>query len=312
MAVSAVAYGGPMTPQVRDLLPVLAEITNSDRQLSLAETAELASVSPSHFQRRFSAELGESPTQYQRRLRLERGAALLLSTDARIIDIAVVTGFESHEAFTRAFGRHFGSTPTSYRSGSPRHAPAHALQAVRTGPCVGLFGISTAAVNHSSNKKANVMTYDIQQQVIDETPVLFGRRRVERERIAEVLAEVLPAVFGYAMEAGLAMTGPPFVRYIDQSAAFFELEAGVPLAEPAAAPADNPEILAGSLPGGNAAVTIHVGPYDTLGEAHIALDRWIAENGHTASGGPWEVYLTDPAEVADPEEWQTQIIWPLM
>ncbi len=301
-----------MSRRVQELLPVLAQIHRSDRQLSLDETAELAATSPSHFQRRFSGVLGESPTRYQRRLRLEQGAALLLSTDARIIDIAVVVGFESHEAFTRAFGNHFGVAPKAYRRRSPRLEPAAALQAVQTGPCVALYRVSTETITtHTTIKKGNPMTYEINRQAIEETPVLFGRRRVERERLAEVLADVLPAVFGYAMEAGLAMTGPPFVRYVDQSAAFFEIEAGVPLAQPATVPDDKPDIIAGALPGGDAAVTVHVGPYDRLGEAHAAVDRWIAENDYSMSGGPWEVYLTDPAEVADPEEWKTQIFWPL-
>lgn len=156
------------------------------------------------------------------------------------------------------------------------------------------------------------MDYEISRQTLDEQPVLFGRRKAPREELAGVFAEVLPAVFGYAMENGLAMTGPPFVRYVNQSAAFFEVEAGVPLAEPAVAPADRPDLIAGSLPGGDAAVTVHVGPYETLGDAHIALDKWIDSHSLKGSGGPWEIYLTDPAEVPDPAEWKTQVVWPLM
>ena len=156
------------------------------------------------------------------------------------------------------------------------------------------------------------MSYEISRQTLDEAPVLYSRRRVDREQFAEVLADVLPAVFGYAMEAGLAMTGPPFVRYVSQSAAFFDIEAGVPLAEAAVVPDDRSDIIAGSLPAGDAAVTIHVGPYDQLGDAHIALDRWAEEHALKAAGGPWEIYLTDPTEVPDPANWQTQVVLPLI
>ena len=297
----------PLTQRANELLPVLARINQSDRRLSLAEAAALAASSPSHFQRRFTKLLSESPTQYQRRQRLERGASLLLSTEARIIDVAVAVGFESHEAFTRAFRSHFGVSPKTYRTRSQRHGPAATQWVLRTGPCVAVYGIDL-----STKRKEPAMTYEIERQTLVEVPVLFSRRRVDREHFAEVLADVLPAVFGYAMETGLAMTGPPFVRYVDQSAAFFEIEAGVPLAEPAVVSDDRPEIVAGSLPAGDAAVTIHVGPYDQLGDAHVALDRWMNEHSVKPSGGPWEIYLTDPAEVPDPADWQTQVVWPLI
>lgn len=40
---------------------------------------------------------------------------LLLYTQERVLDIALVTGFESHEAFTRAFSKIYGLTPSKYR-----------------------------------------------------------------------------------------------------------------------------------------------------------------------------------------------------
>ncbi len=29
------------------------------------------------------------------------------------------------------------------------------------------------------------------------------------------------------------------------------------------------------------------------------------------AGAPWEIYVTDPAEVADPARWRTDVFWPL-
>jgi hypothetical protein len=42
-----------------------------------------------------------------------------------------------------------------------------------------------------------------------------------------------------------------------------------------------------------------------------ALERWMEANGHTPAGSPWESYLTDPAEHADPSEWRTEVFWPI-
>ena len=154
--------------------------------------------------------------------------------------------------------------------------------------------------------------YSIEQQAVDETPVLFGRRKLEKDKIADGLAEVLPAAFGYAMSNGLEMVGPPFVRYVDHSAAFFTIEAGVPLAAPAPEPdADSGGLSVGTLPGGKAAFTVHEGPYETLGDAHAALDVWMNANDITPTGPPWEVYITDPAEVPDPANWITHLYQPI-
>jgi len=154
-------------------------------------------------------------------------------------------------------------------------------------------------------------THTIETRTLEHTPVLFGRRKVSKDAIAEVLAEILPAAFGHAMSNGLEMTGPPFVRYADQSAAFFTIEAGVPLASPAPDPGADSGLMVGSLPAGNAAFVVHTGPYDTLGDAHIALDVWMNDNDVTPTGPPWEVYITDPAEVPDPAEWITHLYQPI-
>lgn len=155
------------------------------------------------------------------------------------------------------------------------------------------------------------LTYTIERTELTPTPVLFIRSRVDRTAVAEILGQSLPAVYGHVMASGLAMAGPPYVRYVDNSPAFFTLEAGIPLVDPPPPPPADGDIEAGELPGGPAATTIHVGPYDTISAAHEALDRWMAAEGETAGGSPWEVYLTDPAEVPDPAEWQTQVVWPL-
>ena len=51
--------------------------------------------------------------------------------------------------------------------------------------------------------------------------------------------------------------------------------------------------------------------YDTLSEAYAALETWISANGLKPVGDAWEVYLTDPGEVPDQADWQTEINWPV-
>ena len=68
-----------------------------------------------HFQRQFAAATGETVAGYIRARRLERAAMLLRDTDARVIEIALDTGFQTHAALTRAFSAHFGTCPRQFR-----------------------------------------------------------------------------------------------------------------------------------------------------------------------------------------------------
>ena len=77
--------------------------------------ARAACFSRRQFYRLMVQVLGETPGTHQRRLRLDRGAWLLLTSRATVLEIALETGFESHESFTRAFRARFGVTPTAFR-----------------------------------------------------------------------------------------------------------------------------------------------------------------------------------------------------
>lgn len=78
--------------------------------------ARAACFSRRQFHRLMVQVLGETPGTHQRRLRLDRGAWLLLTSRATVLDIALETGFESHETFTRAFRTRFGVTPSAFRT----------------------------------------------------------------------------------------------------------------------------------------------------------------------------------------------------
>lgn len=79
------------------------------------ELAASVHLSRFHFDRVVSASGGESPRRFVRRILLERAAFRLLSSPAGVLDIAVEAGYSSNEAFTRAFRRAFGTTPSQFR-----------------------------------------------------------------------------------------------------------------------------------------------------------------------------------------------------
>lgn len=281
-----------------------------DEDVRLAALAERAGISPFHLHRIFSATAGETPKQYTLRLRLGRAAAMLLSRDDSVLDIALSCGFQSHEAFSRAFRRRFGCTPTAYRErGFANHADraqarTHAEIVDAVGPCVGLFHIS-------ENKRSpeNEMAYSITKKELAPQPVLIVRRRVKRSEIAATIGEALPAIFVHAQQHGIALSGLPFTRYVEMGPGLITMEPGMRVTSPGAA--GQGEIIADTLPGGPAATTVHAGPYDKLSEAYAAIEQWMGAQGLVAAGAPWESYLNDPSDFPDPKDWKTEVCWPV-
>jgi len=83
--------------------------------LSIADLAAEARLSPFHFIRSFKASVGVPPHQYLTQIRMERARVLLETTDLAITDVAFETGYQSPAHFARLFRRHYGMTPTAYR-----------------------------------------------------------------------------------------------------------------------------------------------------------------------------------------------------
>jgi AraC family transcriptional regulator len=284
---------------------------NPGKNVLLSNLAAETGQSLFHAHRTLSAVLGETPKQFTLRLRVDRAAAALISSQALIVDIALDCGFESHEAFCRAFRRRFRMSPRDYRKRALMGpaARAHADLVDEIGPCVGLYHIEL-----KERCSGEFMDYTVSRKELATQPVLVVRRRVRRAEIAATVAAELPKVFLHAQRRGIAIAGYPITRYLETSVGLVTLETGMRVtAHSGEWTADEGEgdVLADTLPGGPAAVTIHSGPYDQLQAAYAALEEWIAANGFHAAGAPWEAYLNDPADHPNPQDWKTEVCWPV-
>ncbi|HLJ79633.1 MAG TPA: GyrI-like domain-containing protein [Acidobacteriaceae bacterium] len=50
------------------------------------------------------------------------------------------------------------------------------------------------------------------------------------------------------------------------------------------------EVFPTQTPAGEVATTLHIGPYERIGEAHDAVHAWAAANHRTFAGQSWEIY----------------------
>ncbi|HLI83617.1 MAG TPA: AraC family transcriptional regulator [Bryobacteraceae bacterium] len=296
-------------PRIQPLLAFAA--AHPDSNLSLAALSARAKLSPFHLHRVFVKMLGETPKQFTERLRLDIAAVMLLSQRNSVLNVALCCGFNSHEVFCRAFRRRFGIAPGKYRArgftggASAREASNHAHVVRRTGPCIALFH---TGLFHTSGGERIHMAYSIETKELTTQPALVIARRIARSELAQTLGELFGRIFQYAQQAGAALAGPPFTRYLEWGPGLIHIEAGMPIV--AALPGQG-EIAAATLPSGPAATTIHSGPYETLPEAHAAVEIWIRDRKLLPAGPPWESYVTDPADHPNPADWQTEIFWPL-
>ncbi|MFZ6046837.1 helix-turn-helix domain-containing protein [Pseudomonas sp. CR3202] len=88
---------------------------NLARRISVAELAQVACLSPSHFHAQFKDGMGLTPHQYLLKTRLDRAARLLRESDRPLVRIAEECGFSSQSALTTAMRRYLGLTPKRLR-----------------------------------------------------------------------------------------------------------------------------------------------------------------------------------------------------
>jgi effector-binding domain-containing protein len=117
---------------------------------------------------------------------------------------------------------------------------------------------------------------------------------------------VLPAALA---DQGVTPIGAAFARYRSMPSETLDVEAGFPV-DRAIEPAG--EVEPSTLPGGAVARTVLEGGFEGLGTAWQTLATWLGASGHRpATGGIWEVYLTEPTPDMDPADLRTELNWPL-
>jgi len=86
-----------------------------DSRLSVPALAKVACISPFHFSRVFAAYTGETPHACWRRLKLEAAARQLAQGRSSVTEAALDAGFETPEAFSKAFKAAFGLSPQEFK-----------------------------------------------------------------------------------------------------------------------------------------------------------------------------------------------------
>lgn len=90
-----------------------------NEELSVKELAQLASFSESHFIRVFREQIGMTPRQYIKTVRIDHAKYLLKTTGLSVQEVGYSIGYSSPSMFCTTFKKSQGVTPNEYREGKP-------------------------------------------------------------------------------------------------------------------------------------------------------------------------------------------------
>jgi AraC family transcriptional regulator len=237
-----------------------------DEDLSVDRLSSVAAFSKYHFHRQFSLLFGLGVSKYVQLVRLRRASyQLAFREQVRIIDIALESGYESHEAFSRAFKKAIGQAPSEFRE-QPEwdawHATYQRLSELRF--------LHMKPNNREENVKVVVFA-ETRVAVLEHRgdPKLIGDsvRKFISWRKQNNLPPRVSATFNILYD-NPAETPPEDFR-LDLCAATDR------------AVAENPfGIVEKTIPGGRCAVLRHVGSDDTLGQTLSYLySTWLPMSG---------------------------------
>lgn len=115
----------PYLPRFRKVLEHVD--AHLDEELSVQRLSEVAAFSKYHFHRQFTGLLGITVFKYVQLQRLKRASyQLAFREQSSVLEIALAAGYEGPEAFSRAFRKCIGQSPSEFRQ-APQWAPWHAV-----------------------------------------------------------------------------------------------------------------------------------------------------------------------------------------
>jgi AraC-like DNA-binding protein len=104
--------------RLRELLNQMA--ASDFVELSLADLAPKMCCTPRHVSRLFREEVGTSFREKQTELRLVRACELLAHSNAKVVEVALTSGYQSNSLFSLVFKKHFGVSPGKWRQQNTR------------------------------------------------------------------------------------------------------------------------------------------------------------------------------------------------
>lgn len=152
-------------------------------------------------------------------------------------------------------------------------------------------------------------SYDILLGMRNEISVISQRLQI---KIAD-MDRYIDSFYDKAEESSIQLLGVPSAIFFDEEFTpdHSDIELMIPIIH------RNEEKISREwqikkLPQKIIATTLHIGSYDYIGYAHMALEEWTESNGYSLDGPPYETYLKGSECDCHVEEYVTQISFPVI
>lgn len=168
--------------------------------VTLAELSKVSMYSPWYSYRLFKSNLGVTPSDYIRKLRLSKSALRLRDEKIKVIDVALESGYDSTDGYQRAFYNEFGCNPKEYAQNP-----------------VPIYLFKPYKIKYSNSEEKNmekVKNIYIQQITKSERKVII-KRGIKAEHYFDYCSEVGCDVWGLLMSMK-SLCGEPVCLWLPQ------------------------------------------------------------------------------------------------
>lgn len=237
-----------------------------EERLTVEALSGVAAFSKFHFHRQFSELFGIGVYQYVQTLRLKRASYQLAFRDRQsVVDIALASGYDSHEAFSRAFKRRLGQTPSAFRK-QPRWD---------------LWHTACRAVNELRSQQMRTSSQAAQVGIVlfPETRVAAFEHRGDPQRIGDSVRRFIEWRKQHQLPPRVSAT---FNILYDNPAETEPEDYRLDICAATTRPVEpNPfGVVAKTIPGGRCAVLRHIGSDEQLGASVARLYAdWLPRSG---------------------------------
>lgn len=151
----------------------------------------------------------------------------------------------------------------------------------------------------------DIMAYldNIAVELVEATTknILYSRQKMSTDDYCKYFGKLFETI----ARENLTCIGAPIAIYHDEefNPASNDTEIAIPVAEKIQGTRE--------LAGGLCVRGIHRGPYSELPSTYTRIAQWMEENEYRIAAPPYEIYVTDPAKTALPEDYVTEIYFPI-
>lgn len=270
------AYEQAATPYYARFAKVLRHIhAHLQQDLSLDQLSEIAACSSFHFHRQFAYLFGMNVHRYVYLCRLKRAAyQLAFRAQQSVLDIALDNGYQSAEAFARAFKQCCGKSPSAFRKNPVW--PAHLVELPLSPP-------TNLPTMPSTSRELN---HAVQIRETDAIRVAVLTHRGDPRLLGHTIQQFIQWRKRHRLSPNVSATFNLLYEHPDDIAPdLFHLDLCVAI--PAAFPLNDPAMSENKIPAGRCAVLRHVGSERQL-EQHIRFlyAEWLPASGEQLRNFP--------------------------